>query len=110
MNLKIEEQNLTFKISKEELASLLEGHSLNTKINFIDKSFIVAIYPKGTYLETDLLCKNDDIYLTISVPNKKLKELESLGKNREGVSCNSNGVMISLQVDIRKDPSKVVET
>jgi len=111
MNVKIEEQNLKFKISEEELKILLEGHCLNTKVSFLDKTLTIVLNPQGSTpeMESKLSCDEGDVYLTLFIPPVKIQELSVIGKNREGVKSQTNDNCLSLQVDIRKDNRKAVK-
>ncbi|MGH1378752.1 MAG: DUF7009 family protein [Alphaproteobacteria bacterium] len=105
MNIRIEEQKIRFKISEEELKELMEGHIINSHIDFMANSMTVLINPNalGDNMEVKHVFDDDMSYITLLVPSHILSDLNDMGKNRDGVSAKQGEVSLSLQVDVRKD-------
>ena len=105
MNIKITEQNLRFKITEEELAALLSGKIVKTKIKLLDKSFIVAIKPQesGDAIKTEFLFESNTAFLNLFTPSAEIQKLFDMGRNRKGLEQKIGDVFINIQVDIRSD-------
>ncbi len=103
MNVKIEDQNLRFKISEDELKTLLGGHSVHTKIIFLDKTLVVTINPngRGKMMEPKLILDEVEAYLNLLVSSSTMQVLSDLGKSREGLKQEVNGTSVTLQVDMK---------
>ncbi len=103
MNVKIEEQHLRFKISEEELTTLLAGHCLHVKTGLLDKALVVTVNPqgRGKNMEPKLVLDQKDAYLNLLVPPSCVQKLFDLGKNRDGLVQEINGVSITFQVDMK---------
>lgn len=102
MNVKIKEQNLRFKISEEELTNLLDGRPIHTKTTLFDKTLVVSLNPngRGESMEPKLVLDQSEAYLNLCVPPADIQALFDLGKNRDGLRQEINGVSITLQVDM----------
>ncbi len=109
MNVRIEEQNLRFKISEEELEKLLGGHCVHAKITLLGKALIVCVNPagRGGELASKLVLDQSDVYLTLLIPPSSVQELSDMGRSRAGLQQEVDGLSISLQVDVRADSRKV---
>ncbi len=109
MNVKIENQTLKFKISEEELNVLLLDKCIHTKINLLDKSFVICVNPQKEKKDIALnfVTEDDEVYISLFMPFTKIEELSNKGKCRSGIETEVNDIAISLQVDIRKDSRKV---
>ncbi len=103
MNLKIENNNLRFKITEEELKILLSVDSVHSKVNILGKNFIVSIIPQdsGNLIEAKLDQEGNETHLNLLVSLKDLQKLSDLGQSREGIETEMNDLRISLQVDVR---------
>ncbi len=99
MNLRIENLNLRFKISEDELRSLIDGEVLETNA-------LITVKVKVSEYGDDLSIDYEGRNLTLEVPKSKLLELSSMGRNRDGISASQAGISLSLQVDVRKDSRK----
>ncbi len=99
MNVRIEDQNLRFKISEEELEILLNGGDLKA-----EAMIVAQIKPSDS--GDDISVNNDGAGLVLNVPKPKLLELSGMGKSRDGLSVKLGDLSLSLQVDIRKDSRK----
>lgn len=100
MNLKIEDQHLTFKIIQEELNTLLEQMPLSIETTLLS----VIISPTGQSKTIQSTLKADSLTLVISP--ELLQELSNMGRNREGITQQIDGLSITLQIDIRKEHRK----
>lgn len=103
MNVKIEEQKLRFKISEDELKTLLKGNPVNAKVTLFDKILVTTINPHGRdkIMEPKLVLDRQDVYLNLLIPPTVVQELFDMGQSREGLKKEIGGISISLQVDMR---------
>lgn len=106
MNIRIEGQDLKFKISEDELSVLNLGNTVDMETNFA-----------GQILQTKIQChelcqsmnvqieriNNNIILLLLKISPSFLENLNDIGRSREGVSVVTNDVSLTLQVDFRKD-------
>jgi len=108
MNVRIEEQNLRFKISEEELGLLLNGQCLSERVGITSKGFVITINPqgRGDGMEPKLVLDQTEACLQLLVPSEIVQELFEMGRSRSGISCDVDGVSISLQVNVRGDSRK----
>lgn len=104
MKVKIEEKNLRFKISVEELETLLDGHCLNVKLPLLDKTLIATINPEGNgeAMESKLVSDQSEVYLNLLVPPAHIQKLSDMGASRDGLKQEVSGISINLQVDTRE--------
>ena len=112
MNVRIENQNLRFKISEKELTQLLDGHCVHTKIVLMDKTLIVCVNPTGhgAKMEGKLVLDQSEVYLNLLIPPSHIQELSDMGRSHAGLEQDIDGMAISLQVDVRADTRKVSKT
>ncbi len=101
MNLKIDQQHLTFKITQDELNTLCEGSPLKVQTTLIDINITPTGHDKSMHCTKD---KDHNINLTIA--QDTLNELSNMGRNKEGITQQIDEMSITLQVDIRKRHSK----
>lgn len=109
MNIKIDNHALKFKISEEELNVLLLDKCIHTKINFLDKTFVICVNPQKQKKEIALnfVTEEDEAYISLLIPFEKIEELSNIGKCRSGIETKVDNISVSLQVDVRKDTRKV---
>ncbi len=105
MKVRIEENNIIYKISQAELNSLLAGQDLQVKLKLLDKSFIAAIKVQSSdnFMQPELVLGEDEVNLNLLISQEKVQELLDLGRNKAGLSFNVDELNISLQVDLRSD-------
>lgn len=104
MNVRIEQQNLRFKILQEELNTLLTGHGLNAEVMFLTQTLSVTMKPRdgGESMALDLALNQDNATVSLFVPMALIQQLAAMGRSRGGLTQDVNGVSVSLQVDLRK--------
>lgn len=109
MNVRIEEQNLRFKITEEELKALLDGHPVHARVDLLDKAFVATINPtgRGEAMEPKLVMDDNEVYLTLLIPPARVQELSDLGRSRAGLQEEAGALSINIQVDLREDSRKV---
>jgi predicted nucleic acid-binding protein len=100
MNLKIEDQHLTFKITQDELRTLLETKPLSIETSLL--SITISPAGQGNVLQSTLSAN----LLTLVISPNILKELSEMGKNRDGITKQIGDLSITIQVDIRKEHHK----
>lgn len=102
MNIRIENQNARFKITEIELKTLLNGDTLSAELNSM---MVVVIDPsgEGENMRVEHIIDNGLAQLTLIISKQKLTDLAGMGKSRDGISVEQNGLLISLQVDVRKN-------
>ncbi|GJL85392.1 MAG: hypothetical protein DHS20C02_11670 [Micavibrio sp.] len=110
MNVRIGEQDLRFKITEEELKTLLAGQCLHVNVGLLNKTLVATINPQGSgeSMESKLVLDDSEAYLNLLIPPGKVEELSDMGRSRAGLKASSDdGLSISLQVDMRADSRKV---
>jgi len=102
MNVRIKNQNIRFKITKEELSMLLEGHIIHTKVELLDKTLVISINPTGSgkVMEPKLVLDQSEAYLNLLVSSAQLQTLSDMGVNRDGLKQKTSNLSITLQVDM----------
>ena len=102
MNVRIKDQNLRFKITKEELSALLAGHLVHAKIEFLNKTLVTNINPaaRSEEMEVKLVLNENEAYLNLLVSIGQLQMLSNMGANRDGLKQKTNKLSITLQVDM----------
>lgn len=106
MNVRIQQQNLKFKVTTDELTQLLGGESITATVSFPDRPYYVRI--KQDEQARDRLCagleqgEGGGILLTLLASQSALQELRDMGRNREGLSVQQGEVTLILQVDFRR--------
>ncbi|MDD3020266.1 MAG: hypothetical protein PHX61_04700 [Alphaproteobacteria bacterium] len=101
MNIKLSAHSVTFKISEEELKSLLESSHLNETISVSGKHLSFLIEPVHS-IEAEFIL-NENFSISLKVPDKKIQELAEIGKSRDGLCIFQKDINILLQVDVRSD-------
>jgi len=101
MNIKFSSQSVIFKISEVELKQLIGGIPLNETVIVPERKISFLIEPVNSLKDEFSIDENFVVFLR--VPEKKLQELENMGKDRDGVCIVQDGLTILLQVDVRSD-------
>lgn len=102
MYIRLGQKTVRYRISCEELKRLLNGDKLKEMIVMAGKQVALTInaVPKDGKL--------DFIYeegrLGLIAPIKLLRELAESGRQKEGVSNESGGSLVSLEVDLKTYP------
>lgn len=111
MNVRLENQNIRFKITGEELEKLLRGDCLHIDLNLLDKNLIALINPKGLadVMEAKLAVDEEDIYLSLLVPPDYIQKLANMGRSKEGLQQEIGKLTITLQVDLKSDKRQKVD-
>lgn len=103
MNVRIEESNIRFKVTEDELKMLLNGRCVHTKVTLLDKTLVASITPKGTekYMVPKLILDNTDAYLNLLISPLTVKELFNMGPSRTGLQHKIGGLSVTLQVNMK---------
>ncbi len=111
MKVRIEDQDLRFKISEDELSALLSGRYLKVKTQVMDKSFVSVIASEGAgdEISLKLISGKDETCLRLLVSPARLQELSDMGRSRSGLQQEIDGVSVFLQVDVRADSRKRIK-
>jgi hypothetical protein len=96
MNIRLGEGAVRFRISCGELKLLLAGERLEERLTLAGRPVLLTIEPSGAELEFIY----EDGHIGLRAPLHSLTELDS-GRNKEGVSANTGGTALSLQVDLK---------
>ncbi|TVQ84549.1 MAG: hypothetical protein EA357_02715 [Micavibrio sp.] len=107
MNVKIDGKSLRFKISADELDHLLSGEIAVQHLPLGGGAVTVMIDPKAAVeggMTPHMLVQNDNATLRLLVAREKLEELKNLGRDRNGLREECNGIDVTLLLDIRKPP------
>jgi hypothetical protein len=112
MSLKLDRNQLIFKLNPDELRRLSEGLHIDEIINLgtyalmfevrVDRKLPVP----GAHLET--LCIGRQMIMRLTVSPLSIQELIDLGRNRDGLIFKQGETTIYLQVDVKSvgRPSK----
>lgn len=110
MNVKISEDSVTFKITEEELRTLLSGRMLEKKMMLGRGTFVVVIDPDPEPFFEDaadhplkLIHDKFETCLMLCTSKDNVQKLFDMGKCRDGLSCRADGMEVFLQVDVRGD-------
>lgn len=110
MNVKISEDSVTFKISEEELRTLLSGRSLEKKMMLGRGAFVVVIDPDPEPFFDDaiehplkLIQDRFETCIMFCTSKENIQKLFDMGKSRDGLACHADGMDVFLQVDVRGD-------
>ncbi|MDH5723480.1 MAG: hypothetical protein OEY94_09190 [Alphaproteobacteria bacterium] len=103
MNVRIEDQNLRFKISEAELRTLMTGQPVHAEVAMLDKTLVVTINPFGCneILDPKLVFDQNEAYLRLLVSPSSVQALFNLGKNRDGLRQEVDGISVTFQVDMK---------
>lgn len=105
MNLKLDKGGVVFKISEEEMNALHNGLEKQESI-FIDSQEIKIIINRSTEKKEtafNLLNNHTGIEFRLILSHEDITSLKQMGRNREGISKQINGINVRIQVDIRQD-------
>lgn len=112
MNLKITEKSVTFKITEDEIRALQAGEILEKKTKIGGNYFFMGIDPNQAdslsqpqKASLKLIWAQSESRLTLCTTPADIKKLLNMGKNKEGLSVNVDGLDIFLQVDVRANTS-----
>lgn len=110
MNVKISEDSVTFKISEEELGTLLSGKALEKKMMLGKGAFVIVIDPEPEPFFDDaiehplkLIQDRFETCLMFCTSKENIQKLFNMGKSRDGLVCHADGMDVFLQVDVRGD-------
>ena len=101
MNIRIQQQDLKFKITQTELEELLAGQSVQSSVSFPERDFSVCITPVDA--ANDIAVSAADDGIVFQTPQSVLQKLQDIGRNREGVHHQYGNISVTLQVDFRGD-------
>ena len=109
MNVRIEEQKFRVKISEDELSTLVNGHHLHVKIGLMGRILVVTINPQGNCvaMTPKLVMRSDEVYLNLLISSQTVQDLSDIGRSRAGLEQEVDGLLITLQVDVREDSRTV---
>lgn len=99
MNLKLDHTGMRFKITADELAQLQDGKHLKEVLQIGPQRLAIIIDPAGRDDEFGAGYSDGMIWLLLSAT--KINELATLGRSREGLEQEQDGLVLSLQVDFR---------
>ncbi len=111
MSLKLDRNQLIFKLNLDELKQLSEGLHIGEIMNLGTYALMFEVradkrLPVGAHLET--LCVGRQMIMRLQVSPSSIQELINLGRNRDGLVFTQGETTINLQVDIKSigRPSK----
>ncbi|HRK98383.1 MAG TPA: hypothetical protein PLE43_07905 [Alphaproteobacteria bacterium] len=101
MNIKFSSQSVTFKISEEELKSLIVDKKLIESLLISGQKVSFAIFPvQSGEMVLDL---TEGFAFSLQLPNPKIQELSEMGKSRDGIFLLQDNLKIFVQVDVKSD-------
>ena len=102
MNLRLGDNSLLFKITEEELLTLIGGFALEQSLALPGGPISVCIEPGGDAERLDpVIDRGESVRIRLPVSRALLDMLRSLGRNRDGLQHQSGDTMVALQVDVR---------
>lgn len=107
MNIRLGPEKVCFKISADELKTLLAGQPLRERIVLGGHGIGLSIHPVATDGAMSATYSADTLRLCLAP--EKVRELADMGRSREGLTCDGNGIRVELLVDFRtqkRDPAK----
>lgn len=104
MNLRMDDKGVRFRITPEELSSLLAGRDIDCRLCIGRHSFGYRISPDDTSDEMTVEMAVGGFCL--HVPRTVLDSLNGMGRSKEGVFAIQDGVTVSLQVDLKLQARK----
>lgn len=109
MNVKIKDRSLQFKITEEELNTLLKGQCVHVESKIMDRTLVVTINPRSreSVMTSKLVIDDGDVYLNLLLPPQKIQDLSDMGRSRAGLEQQVGDLSITLQVDLRADSRTV---
>ena len=99
MNIRIGEGAVRFRISEDELKTLLSGKKLEERLVLSGSPVLLTIDPTGGDVALDFIYEPGHIGLRVS-PDC-LRTLDQGGRSKGGVSESADDTVISLQVDLK---------
>lgn len=110
MNVKISENSICFKISGEELETLLGGEVVETRTRLPTAQIHIRINPQqsvenGASMQSRII--DSQMQIDLCVPDQMVQQLHEIGKSKTGLTFTLGQSVISLQVDIKSDKRKV---
>lgn len=99
MNVKIDHTGLRFRITANELAILQSGETLAETLAIGRRRLSIAVDPVGA--SDELIAVYDQDIIRLLVSPGKIAALAAMGRSREGLEQEREGVILSLQVDFR---------
>jgi hypothetical protein len=103
MNLRLARSSVRFKIDQEELHLLLSGETLEAFVPFGERNLSFLIVPTQAGGSMKANYTGDRVILEITPLH--LRMLVDKGRSKEGLEEEVNGIIVSLQVDVRSKKS-----
>jgi hypothetical protein len=105
MNVKIDNQSILFKITEEELYVLQAGRKVNVNLSVATLGICFEILPHAQAETLSLASKymGKETAVALRVSAQAVQRLVDMGKDRDGISINSGGNTLTLQVDMKSD-------
>lgn len=100
MNVKISGKGLRFKITAEELETLLGGNILMETLSIGRKKLSLSVDPAG--VNEDMVVSWDEDTIRLLISPAKVKMMADMGRCKDGLEQKEGaGPAVSLQVDLR---------
>lgn len=110
MKAKIAQDSITFKITEDEMQSLLNNRTLEAKIPFGISHFCMVIdlcayeyFSDYKEAPLKLILDRDESCMMLCTTPDEIKKLSDMGKDRNGLLMKMGDLDICLQVDMRND-------
>lgn len=104
MNLRISEEGFRFRVTSEDLSTLLHGREIDQSVCLGAHCFAYRITP--VTFEKDMKLEMAIAGFCLYVPQTMLEELRDLGRSKKGLSVMQGDVNIALQLDIKTQMRK----
>jgi hypothetical protein len=114
VNVKITENSVTFKITVSERDILAKGQKIEKSVPICGNDFVMIIdpAPEEAFQSSKeeplrLILDKDESCLMLCTTKQQIKSLVDLGRDKDGICANIDGLDVVLQVDIRPEKSRL---
>ena len=104
MNLRISQNDFRFRITPQDLDTLLHGRDIDQRVCIGTHCFGYGISPvtQDKKMKLEMAVSGFCLF----VPRETLEELQDLGRSKDGISIQQGDVTLSLQLDIKTQVKK----
>ena len=99
MNVRLTSNDMRFRLTNVELATLESGQTLTEALAFADSTLVLSISRAADGSATHLDAEPGRIHLSAS--RDDLEALAAAGRSKRGIERRFGAVTVALQVDIR---------
>lgn len=104
MNLRMDENGFRFRITPSDLGELLAGKGIEYSLRIGGHRFGCRISPVDACDSMTLEMAVGG--LCLHAPRAALENLKTMGRSKNGMSVTQDGIVVSLQIDIKLQARK----